>query len=60
MQVKILSPFKVGQQVEYQKEIMFKGYELVVATIVAINGYKILLDNGDELNHIQLETGRAY
>ena len=54
MQVKISNPFKVGTQVEYQKEIMFKGYETVIATIVAVNGYKILLDNGDELNNVQL------
>lgn len=66
MQAQIISPFAIGQEVEYTKQIMFKGedgldyFESVIATIVAINGFKILLDNGDELNHIQLETGRAY
>jgi hypothetical protein len=41
--------YKRGQKVTYQKEIMFKGTETVTATIVAIKGRVLLLDNGDTI-----------
>lgn len=55
-----MTKYTIGQKVRYEQEIMFKGIEVVEATIVAIRGNMILLDNGDELNMIQLEIGKAY
>ena len=44
--------FTIETKVQYLKEFMFGKEELVIATIVAKNGYKILLDNGDEFNNV--------
>jgi hypothetical protein len=66
MQAQITNPFARGTEVEYTKQIMFKGedgldyFESVIATIVAVNDTHILLDNGDELNKVQVELGKGY
>jgi|14BtaG_2_1085337.scaffolds.fasta_scaffold249941_3 hypothetical protein len=52
--------FKIGQKIKYEQEIMFKGIEVVEATIVMIRGFYAIMDNGDELNLVQLELGKAY
>jgi hypothetical protein len=39
---------------------MFKGIEVVEATIVAIVGFNVLLSSGDTLNRVQIEIGKAY
>lgn len=41
-----------GQTISYPKHIMFKGDITVTATIVAIYGTKILLDNGHTIYNI--------
>lgn len=38
-----------GEIFEYEKEIMFKGTEVVRAKVVAVSGRRMLLDNGDEI-----------
>lgn len=40
---------KKGDKVKYTKEIIFKGTVEVEATVIAIIGITVLLDNGDEL-----------
>jgi len=55
-----MTQYTIGQTVRYEQEIMFKGIEIVEAKIVAKRGNMILLDNGDELNVVQLELGKAY
>lgn len=36
-----------GDKISYQKEIMFKGVEVVTATIVGVLRGTLLFDNGD-------------
>lgn len=45
----LLSEIKRGDKITYEREIMFKGSEMVTATIVAIAFNRVLLDNGDTL-----------
>jgi hypothetical protein len=44
--------FRKGFAISYDKEIMFKGTQLVTAKITAIFSKFILLENGDEFNYI--------
>lgn len=41
---------KRGDIISYKKEIMYKGMIDVKSKIVAIVGYKILLENGDTIH----------
>lgn len=43
---------KRGDVISYKKEIMFKGMIDVKSKIVAIAGYKILLENGDIIHAV--------
>ncbi len=43
---------KRGDEVVYERAIMFKGVERVKAKVVAIYGRTILLDNGDTLLYL--------
>lgn len=43
---------KRGDKITYNREIMFKGIEQVTASIVALHGRTILLDNGDTLMYL--------
>jgi len=47
-----MKKLKIGSKVQYLKQFMFGKENLITAKIVAINGYKILLDNGDEFNNV--------
>ncbi len=38
-----------GDKITYQRQIMFKGFEMVTVKIVAVLNKRVLLDNGDEL-----------
>lgn len=40
---------KRGEQVTYQREIMFKGFETVSVKIVAIFNRTLMLENGDNV-----------
>lgn len=60
MQAQITNPFTIGKKIEYTKDNGVYGYETIIATIVVVNGNRILLDNGDELNRVQLELGKGY
>jgi|TARA_B110000259_G_C13902024_1_gene357276 hypothetical protein len=55
-----MTEYTIGQIIRYEQEIKFKGIKVIEARILAIRGVMILLDNGDELNMIQLEIGKAY
>lgn len=45
---------KKGDKIRYTKEIMFKGPQEMIGTIVAITETKILLDTGDEFHKAQI------
>lgn len=51
------SQYKIGNQITYTKEIMFKGNETVTSKIVAIfprGAYNVLLlENGDQFNLVK-------
>ncbi len=38
-----------GDKITYQRQIMFKGFEMVTVKVVAVLNKRVLLDNGDEL-----------
>jgi hypothetical protein len=45
----IRSNVQRGDKVMYERLVQYKGKEVVMATVVAVNGCYALLDNGDEL-----------
>ena len=50
---KLQIKLKKGDNVKYTKTFMFDKTGIEYATVVMINKYNVLLDNGDTLNIIQ-------
>ena len=47
--MKNLQTLSRGNKIKYTKQFMFGKQSEIEATVVLINGNKILLDNGDEI-----------